>query len=92
MATGVSQIGPLVLAVPGGQQPGTTQTWFFDIEFTLRAISFTVDALTANTELRVDNIRHLLLPGSRRRVLVDVVNVGSVATNYGITAGLIFPV
>ena len=92
MATGVSQIGPLVVAMPGGQQPGATQTWFFDFGGSMRAISFTVDAFSVNSVLGVDNIRHQLLAGGVHRVLVDVINVGSVATNYGITAGLIHPV
>jgi hypothetical protein len=88
----VSQIGPLVLSQPGGQQSGQVQQWFFDVGgFTMRSISFAVDAFERNSVLRVDNIRHVLTDDGRRHVLVDVTNVGTVATNYAMTAGLIHP-
>ena len=90
MAVVVSQIGPLILGRE--QAPGETQQWFFDLGVsTMRAISFTVDAFAPNSVLRVDNIRHVLTAEQHRQVLVDVINVGNVATNYGITAGLIHP-
>jgi hypothetical protein len=66
--------------------------WIFDLDgFTMRAASFAVDAFQPNSVLLVDNIRYFLTPERRPQVLVDVTNVGTVATNYGITAGLIHP-